>query len=215
MTTIVISDNTTGADFSGTDDCDLQQTSEATNNGTDATFWSHHYDTDNHRNGLIRFTMPGVLAGTTIISATLSLWLNSGDGDQTHDVYRCLQAWVEAQATWALISTGNAWNAAGAAGSAVDIAAGPTASIAVTNTNIGAYFDITGLGADVAAWVAGTTNNGWLIRRQDYSPSPPTNRFRYSEFASSEGTDGHRPKLTINYTSAGSSAKQLTTLGVG
>ncbi len=198
MTTIVISDNT-GADYSGTVDAEMQLSTTGTNTGSGADLYSHFYAPGNERFSLVRFTLPGALSGATVTSATLSLYSNGNTvGTKAHDINLISRLWSESQVTWDEYTTGNAWTSGGAKGAGTDFVSSASASQTVSGTG---YKDFTAaqVATDVQNAIAGGTVS-WVVRPSDLVTSDTGN---YSAFASSESTDGQRPKLTIVYTAGG------------
>src|SRR5512147_1903202 len=64
--------------------------------------------------------LANIPAGASIISATLSIYLNSvvfASNSAAIGVYRLKREWVEDQVTWNIYSTGNSWATAGGFGS--------------------------------------------------------------------------------------------------
>lgn len=200
MTITVISDNT-GADYSGTDDCYLEDNNPTTNHGTDV--WNY-ISADYF--GLIRFMLlkftglSNISASQSVSDVTLSLYMVGTDGaaSVTGRLNRVLLNWVEAQATYNNYATSTAWNTAGAAGSGTDISATTSADLTLNNTT-GAYKDWNAaqLTTDVGNMVSGSYNNyGWRLFQQDATANA------HRAFAASEHTDGQRPKLTVTHSAA-------------
>ena len=125
---------------------------------------------------LVRFDAAAIAAavgGGSLATATLQVYIGSnaanwGATGRTVDVYRLDTAWTEGGATWncAIDSDpGNSqadcaaqWNGGTAEDEATD-------TIVVTNASQGwVQFDVT---ADVAAFLAGTADDGWLIEKTD------------------------------------------------
>jgi hypothetical protein len=206
VTTIIISNNT-GADYSGTDDTYIDKNIPTTNNNAETAIEVNAYSASIIRHGLVRFTLPGVLSGATINSATLTLTTKfANSGGQTVGAYRCLKAWTEGGATWNKYDGSADWTTAGGYDTSD---ASATLSASASNGAPDANIDLTGanLIADVQAWASGTTNNGWLLKRTAESSDS-----LYVGFYTSEGTDGSRPKLTVDYTAGGSSTTPLNVI---
>lgn len=196
MPVIVITDNTTGGTHAGSDDVFISESTPTANKDTDNTE-VHAYTSGSRSNTLLRFTLPAVLTGATINSATLSLYVADKTLSYQVDVHRCLRAWVEGSATWNTYDGTNNWATGGATGSG-DMNASATAGVTVS-ASVNFYQDFDGLAADVQAWADGTPNNGWLLKRNNYTAYD----FHYVVFRRSEGTDGGRPILTVDYTPGG------------
>lgn len=200
MTVQVVTDNTTvqnaSADeqFTGFVDAELNANLPDTNFGNTGGMATN----GNLNRGVLEPDLSNVPEGVTINSATLYLYRSDGFQATPFDVgvFRLLRDWVEAEATWNIYSTGNSWQTAGAAG------ANDREGTALDTTSIpnsAAYYSW-----DVTSWVqdvvdSAITNQGILIDRTDGADS------KYRTFASSEGTDGQRPEIVIDYTEASSS----------
>lgn len=200
MPTVVISENTTH-DFTGTDDVKLKE-STPTTNLEDQNLEVTSFASGDRATSLVRFTgLSNITGPVTVSSATLSLFHTDNNGTNTVDVHRCLRAWVAAQATWNVYSTGNSWTTAGGVGTGTDIVTTASASAAITGT--GSYQDWTSsqLAQDVQDWINGVnTNNGWLLKRNDFSAFNST----FDGFTDGvNGTPASCPKLTFTYTSSG------------
>lgn len=178
----------------------LYDDSATTNYGTNVTLFVGDTGGARYRT-LIKFaglsdgTIP---PGAVISAATLSLYCygeNSGNA-RTLRVFRLKRAWVEAQATWNIYSTGNNWQTAGGFG-ANDCEQTDIGSRAFSATETtGEYKDFSLTVADIQAIVNGTwTNNGFLIKADTESND------RYSFYSSDNAAN--KPKLTITYSIAG------------
>jgi pimeloyl-ACP methyl ester carboxylesterase len=146
----------------------------------------------------IKFNLSGIAAGSTIISATLSLYCHAefSSNARTLRVYRLKRAWVETQATWNIYSTGNSWSTAGGFHSddceQTDIG---SRAFSATETT-GAFKDFTLTAASVQAMISGGswTNNGFLVKADTETDD------MYQFYSSDHSTAGNRPKLVIVYT---------------
>lgn len=203
MPTVVISDNTAGADFAGVEDARIRRAVPTTNDGTGTTLEATAYDVGDDNRTVIRFTgLSNIPATATINDITLTLNISTRTGaDADIDFYRCLRAWVEGEATFTIYSTANNWATLGGLG-AGDVSASPSLTVTPVAGTGDKTFTSAGMIADVQAWVDGSvTNNGWLLHHvSDPAGSLLT---RVYEFISSEGADGSRPRLSVDYTDAG------------
>ncbi|MGH9365624.1 MAG: LamG-like jellyroll fold domain-containing protein, partial [Thermoanaerobaculia bacterium] len=138
---------------------------------------------------VVRFDLSTIPSDAAAKTATLSLFaITVPSSSRTYAAFRITAPWVENQVTWNSRATGTPWGTAGG-----DLNAGATATT-TTGTAAGVWRDWNIL-ADVKLWLAGTTNNGTLIR--DGTESGPT---RITEFASNiNGTAANRPKLVVTY----------------
>lgn len=205
----------TSDDYAGCDDNAIVEGSPTTNNEPNISMEVSKYAASDHQHTLIRFTgLSGITGPVTVSSATLYLYLtNVSNTNQTIAVRRVLRNWVPAQATWNIWSTSNNWTTAGALGAGTDRVSTATATSGAIGTS-GSYKAITGLAADVEGWINGTFSNyGWHLERADGA-----NDESFMIFDSSDGSDGQKPYLEVNYTlggGGGSTPSRLLILGVG
>ena len=195
MTTVVISDNTTGRDYTGSTDTFLHEDGGG-NFGTETWITVSTYAVGDYNHGLIKFDgLSNIPSTATITSVTLELYQNVSDSSWDIALNAVLRNWVETQATWTIYSTGNSWTTAGATGSG-DITASASATVTVANTLDQYYsFSSAQMATDVQGWVTTPSSNyGWLLRP---SGAPALNG---KQFVTSEGADDTRPKLTVVYT---------------
>jgi hypothetical protein len=153
-----------------------------------------------HHRALVQFDatqMQSTLAGATLRSATLQLYVQSngrnwGSTGRTVESHRLTTAWQESSATWNCPSDGNLTNsqpdcATQWAGGA--FAATPSATVLHTNALQGwVSYDVT---SDVAAFLAGAGNYGWLLKKTDEGASGRI------DYVSREGAAGQRPRLVV------------------
>ena len=152
---------------------------------------------------LIKFDTSSIPTGSTINSATLSLYkvLDLSSNARTLYVNYLKRNWLESQATWNSYSTGNAWQTAGADGANdVDGTSNGSVSMSATET-LDAFKDITiaatGLTA-IGGWVNGTLSNyGWLLQVD----TQVDDAYRYNA-----RDNTNPPKLLIDYTAPPSSS---------
>lgn len=212
MTTALIGDNTTGMTYTGSIDTELSSAAPTTNAETGTTYYASKYSVGDHRNIVIKFGgLSNITGPVTVSAATLYLYYLTGAADVVVSLYECLRAWVEAQATWNIYSTGNNWGTAGGTN------ASDRGSVIGTGTNGGSlaagYYAYTGSGLVtlVQGWInLTTTNNGLHLERTDGADDN-----KYNQFTSSEGTDGQRPYLDVTYTAGGATGGKLLLLGAG
>jgi hypothetical protein len=156
------------------------------------------------RRGLLKFDLSSIPAGSTVQTATLTLYNQEQDDSTAYnvDVHRSLTQWyagiqngdapTEDGSTWGYRNYNGsvAWGAAGGL-AGTDYVQTATASVAITGYNAPFNWDVT---ADVSAWVAGTaTNRGWWL----INASENTDASRKG-FTSSDGaTPANRPLLTV------------------
>lgn len=134
--------------------------------------------------------------GATISSAVLSL--NQFDGAAvTVQARRLKRSWNEAQATWNVAATGQAWQTAGALGAAdVETSTDGQGSIGAAT----GWMDID-VTPGVQALAAGTPNFGWRISWISGDQSTKSFNSR-----NDPNNPTLRPKLTVTYNTASASA---------
>ena len=132
---------------------------------------------------LVLFDQTAILAavGTgSLVSATLELTIRSDKNDDwppaggTIDAHRLNQSWTELGATWHCAVDSDVTNSqADCPAASWDMAGAPpwepsaTAQAPITNGQTGVVsFDVT---QDVAAFLGGTANHGWIVKKTDES----------------------------------------------
>ena len=142
------------------------------------------------------------LAGATLVSAALELHVrengrNWGTQGRTVDVHRLTEAWTETGATWSCPADANLSNSqpdCAAQWNGGSFAPAPTASVLHTNNLTGwVSFDVT---SDVAAFLSGTQNHGWLLKKTNEGQA---GRMDYD---SRQGTAGEGPRLVVVFQTA-------------
>ncbi len=152
---------------------------------------------------VVRFDQAAIataVGGGVLDSATLELFIetnkdNWGTTGGEVDVHRLNLAWTENGATWncpddANTSNGDPdcpiqWNGG-------DFVAAPSDSMTQVNGVSGVYaqFDVA---EDVAAFLAGAPNFGWLVKKRDETKNGSV------EYTSKEGTAGQHPRLVLDF----------------
>jgi hypothetical protein len=199
MVTKVFGDNTTGVDYTGTDDVYIDLATPTTNKSGDAFLVIQTNNGGSRAESLVRFTgLSNIPAGSTVTAVQLDFYqYDQSGGTYTAELYQCLRNWTEAGATWNTYDGTNSWATAGGTG-AGDIGAS-TLQTVNTTTVIGgtvSFLTSAALVAAVQAWVDGAANNGFFIKRDNMGADDGS----YKAWRASEGTDGQRPKLTVTYT---------------
>lgn len=197
MTTVTIGANTTNT-YSGAADCEINKF-EPTSTHNGGAF-NVQNDASFPNNCLVSFSgVSNIASGNTVSAATLFVWL---DGESTSfvtgtiELRRVLRNWSESQATWNVYTTGNSWTTAGCLSNANDRIGTASTSITGLDSGTGQYYGITGLAADVQAFVDGTASNyGWVLEC--------TTSGVWKNFISNSGADGNRPYLQVVYAPAG------------
>lgn len=207
MATLIISANTTG-DYIG-DNANFLDTMirgytsyQNTNYGSVTTFEVSNWEVGDINHAILFADLSGLPSGATINSVELRLYCTSRESTAALDLRRLLVAWEEMEATWNIRSTGNNWATPGATGSA-----DRDATILDSFTSALGWMSISGSGLVdfVQDVVDGTlTNRGWHL--QDSAGA----YYHSHTFRSSEGTDGQRPALIIDYTEGVELAESAT-----
>ena len=175
-------------------------------NGQGPYLYSGRNGNDNLRRALLGFDLSAIPAGSTILSARLTLSMDRTiSGAFDFSLYRLLANWGEGasnagtpggigtsaqagDATWTLaLFPGTPWSTPGGTFAA--------AASATTSVNaIGNYvWTSTQMTADVQNWLnAPATNFGWLLKDDESALSA-------KRFVSAEGAAASRPKLLISY----------------
>ncbi len=146
-----------------------------------------------HWRSLIQFDLSGLADNAIISAATFSLYatIDQADNATTFRVFRVKRAWVEAEATWNVYSTGNSWQIAGAAGAddreLTDIGSRAFSSTETLNQwKDFALTPTTKAGLDLG--------NGWFLK------ADLEDNTAYYFGSSDDPVAGQRPKLVIEYT---------------
>lgn len=175
-------------------DTSLRVGSANQNHGSDPTLQLSH-----DGRVLVRFDQ-GALASTVgggrLVSASLELFVHSasGWGAAGHPVeaHTLTTDWTEAGATWNCAVDANPANnkqdcaTPWAGGTFADDASDTV--LQTKDTGVWLTFDVT---ADVAAFLVGTPNQGWLIEKSDGDQSGK------AEYTSREGAAAERPRLVL------------------
>ena len=190
--------------YTGVIDLNLDSLNNTTTN-PDAGFLSILNGTDLRvRNQLMRFDgLSNISSGVTVNSATLyirSVFTNAGTVDV--DLRRVIQSFPIVSPdlpSWDNYNqnTASAWDTAGCEGDGTDRVATPESTTSISSAG-GTWFalDLTSLVED---WINGTVaNEGCLLSTDDVAGT-------IRSLTSSEGTDGQRPELIVDWTAAGGS----------
>lgn len=156
-------------------------------------------NTNNHR-ALVRFDQNAIAqaaAGGVLQTATLEMFIESSNSNwgtgRPIDVHRLAQEWSELGVTYNCPNDTNTSNSSpdcAAQWGGGNFAAAATADYLQTSTQTGPIqLDVT---ADVAAFLAGTPNFGWLLKKRAESENGLV------EYTSREGTAGRGPKLVLD-----------------
>lgn len=215
MTTHIISNNTAGANSSGTDQLMLRGSSPNTNSANNefrASSWDTNPGVNDLRSSLFRADLSGVPSGNTITAIRIKLWQNYfTDGPSPLDFQWGFRNWVKNEATWNIFAAGNNWATAGAAYNSLDSDTANPASFAVSSANDDSYVTFTMNAAIIAnaqaAYAAAGEINLFLSMGAFGNGSE-------IEFTKSNGTDGRRPIVEIDYTPVGGGSTVIATSNI-
>jgi hypothetical protein len=194
--------------YAGQTDTNIEQATPTTTDGSDE---SVHADFDypdgsgKSIEGLLRFDLSSIPAGSTVTSASLSINVTNRTSGAGYDLYALSRAWTPSQATWNSATTGTAWGAGGAR-STSDRSATSIGTLTPTTTGTTTVtLNAAGL-AQLNAWIADPSKNyGFIVD----TPSDPDGLI----FDSSKApTASSRPKLSVNYAPPVASASNGTGL---
>ena len=149
----------------------------------------------------VRFDLAGcspAIPSTAIVrTAMLRLYMTTVPGMcRTLDIFRVTTSWTEPGVTWNNQPFGTTINnpASGSRTDSFDVGTPGSCENRVTG-----YVSGASVTADVAAYVAGTTNNGWMIRDDtEGSSTTRTGTFSTKELA----TIAQAPQLVVTYVTA-------------
>jgi parallel beta helix pectate lyase-like protein len=204
--TKIISENTVGSfigDIPGVEETALWSDQATTNFASGNIVMNKSAVGSN--NTLLRFTgLSQIPTNAVVNSVTVGLNLQTFSGTAgtaTFDFRKMLRSWVETQATWNIYSTGNNWTTAGGIGAGTDRVATPVASLSNVGSTLQFYTITDSTGAagglldTVRDWVdRSAANNGFHNERDGVADN------RFWTWTASEGTNGNRPYMSINYT---------------
>jgi hypothetical protein len=176
--------------YAGSKDTYLAAFTPAGNYGVQANLMVKN---DSAYEGLLRFDLSSIPAGSSIYRATLALYAYNCDKNAAMEVqlYRLLRGWVETQANWTRAATGIPWGVPGANNTATDREAEPVAVQNVFANNTWYDFDVTDLVAD---WHADPQRNYGIILRGYGQLS------QVYHFASANHSNiSLRPQLVVDY----------------
>ncbi len=201
MPVVTVGENTAD-DFSGCEDTYLDMDNPTDNPDTATTFRVAWYSATLRYNGIIKFAgLSNIDSSSTVNSSTMYL-MPHNDGDALeYSARRVLQTVVSDQTTWNIYSTGNNWGTAGGLSDGTD----RTGTAEGTDTLTGSvqqYEGMTGLQSIAQNWIDGTyTNNGLHLQSTASAEGDP-----WRHVISSEGADGSRPYISVDYTASGGGA---------
>ncbi len=173
------------AGFAGFEDTYVEGASPGTDHGNDSTVAAD--DSNSGDAALLRFgnlfgSGPGQIAwGSTIDSASFSIYITNGDAFSTLGIYSMFGAWAEGSTYSSLVGGVQADNSEAGAAALTTFDGGRTG-----------WLNFIGAASIVQGWANGGTNNGFAFMTGDANDWA----FASSEYA----TVSLRPYMTINYT---------------
>lgn len=203
MTTITVSDNTTGSTVGGIEDNELTgfNTTQQLGSGVQA-----YIDAWQGPDVIVTFVMriPIPSGSGTVSNSKLRLYMTEKGGVKTAlSMYEILRTdWSESQSTHSIYKTGNNWTTGGAQGAGTDRSSSAIATCDVSSTSVNNYIEFTGAGLTALiqnAVTNGLTSINVIVQFTDLSFTSQN----YVRFRTSEGTDGQRPQLVYTLTSTG------------
>jgi hypothetical protein len=170
------------------------------------------FNSPNLYRSLVKFDISSIPAGSTINSATLTIWTAADFSDKTGtiEVYRIRRAWVDTQATWNVYTTGNNWTTAGCDDTTNDREAANIGSASTPgSTAADTQQDVTLTAAKIQEMISGGTftNNGFLLRQSNEADWNNGHDYRSTNYVADSTK---RPKLVIDYTVAVTSGNLLS-----
>lgn len=156
------------------------------------------------RVSVLRFDISEIPSGSTISSASLTLYASGNLSNNTLYLYECNREFVENQATWNVYSTGNSWTTAGCRHSLNDMSG-------IFGTTIGDLQLVTPTGTqsagDPTTWA---TSSAFVTAVQSALDGDGTLELVIHESLNANGNNSHydsenatasyRPKLTVAWT---------------
>jgi hypothetical protein len=200
MPTITYTNNTTGGDSTAIVEADLSVVGPTFNFDGNTNMSCEHVSGVTDRVMWLKVTdLSGIPSGATINAVTVELYREGGfsSGGAVHFIRRCLRDVLVTQLTGNVARTGTPWTTVGALSDGNDRAASSSGTMSVDNTNGYKTASGAGLVTLFQDWLDGVNSNfGFFV-------FPDTTDDVYSTFTQSEGTDGQRPRIIVDYTAGG------------
>jgi hypothetical protein len=178
-------------------DANVRQASAASNFGTSTTSDISSASAANQRL-YARFDLagctPAIPATATVRLATLRLYASTLSSQcRTQDIFRVTSAWTESGVTWNNQPFGTTINNPAQAARTDSFDAGTPGGC---ENRVTGYLTGAIVTNDVAAFVSGTSNYGWMIR----DDSEGSNQTRTTTFSAKDlGTLAQAPQLVVSY----------------
>jgi RHS repeat-associated protein len=163
---------------------------------------------------LIAFDLKDIPPGSSITSATMSLWKIASNAAATVNAYRVTRDWVEGTygcfngATWYTAANGINWTTNGG-----DYDSTLVSSRTVAAGEAAGWHDFT-ITSAAQQWVSGTQPNlGLLLRVADESRTVKNDiDYTASDASASPGDLAHRPKLAVTYADGSHAVKPTVSI---
>ncbi|MHB8793750.1 MAG: DNRLRE domain-containing protein [Thermoleophilia bacterium] len=176
------------------------------NNGaaTDLVVGNHNASSDNRRS-LLKFDLSGIPVGSTVNSATMSLYQHAQEDTSTPQlgIYFATRSWAEGTGNGSSTADGATWNThdginSWSTGGGDFYATAQATATAPDSTSAWLDFEITGLAQN---WVDGSiSNEGMFVKKSGENPAVRDFKTFYS--SDYEGDPSLRPRLVVEYVPA-------------
>ena len=172
-------DGTTGKDSW------LDENNPTTNHGTAALLGiGYRSATSKISRGIFQFDLTGIPQGSTINSATFSIYATGTDegesGNRTYEVHYVTQSWDESTVTWSNQPTFDA----------------TVEDSVVVTANTTGFKTFSSMATVVQEWLDGDQTNYGIVVKVNNETLAPSMNYATSDNA----TAANRPKLVVNYT---------------
>jgi hypothetical protein len=184
------------AGAAGMKDAQILASNPTTNYGTATNFGVGESNSGTITSrSLLEFDLSGLPRDITIVSATLSLWVDVDQSDNARimHAYPILPEWTESEVTWNVRKSGSNWQTSGAA-SANDYDSTSIGQVSMANNvSAGTQVDLT-LDPQSVQYMLYLDYAGFKLQMETETND------RYLFKSSDNATAGERPKLVIVYT---------------
>jgi len=141
--------------------------------------------------GLFQFDLTSIPAGSIIMSATFSIYINSAAGSPYFEFRKLTTPWISSQATWNDAKTGVSWTTAG--GDASSIQLGNDDILAADVSKYLIYPSSSVFVSGVQSWVDNPAGNYGIILRREFGDTAQQITFPSTE------SSINKPILTVEY----------------
>ena len=184
----IIDDDATLQTFLAAEDSWIDENNNTANNGTDTSLRIDPSSGTELRT-LIKFDVTTIPTSSTVLSATLSVYVDGAQAGQVIEIYRVITDWIESGVTWDERIAGTSWSSAGGDYDATTVFGSFNPDTVGTRA--------LGLTALVQAWVGGTYDNYGVVLTATGSTGT-------ASLASREAISvTQRPRLSVEYNELG------------